>query len=242
LAISISLLTLLALLGIWCRTYLKFDELAWRARTATWPDGSTSRVPPWQARDWYLTKQSARAVSVQVRSDLVRTAPGRITWLRVIDDVAMTTKNSSGDYFFFFPAPDPDGRWTDLPRTHPLAEFARQEPTASGTIVATFRLPGLHFLDDRAVISGPTHTRESRWWTVSLWMPTSVVALLTFAMVWPSIRRMRKRRRGKCTVCGYDLRASPDRCPECGTPANHPGSGPALTTATADPCDHPTEN
>ncbi len=50
-----------------------------------------------------------------------------------------------------------------------------------------------------------------------LWIPTIVFAALSLWSGYVPIRRRRKRKKlGLCLKCGYDLRASKDRCPECG--------------------------
>ena len=64
---------------------------------------------------------------------------------------------------------------------------------------------------------------------LNAWYEKLIAALLSavpfgLGMGWVSVAafvphvREELRRRGLCDHCGYDLRATPERCPECGAP------------------------
>jgi hypothetical protein len=81
------------------------------------------------------------------------------------------------------------------------------------------------------------HPSNHDWktWTqvvIPLWFIALLPALLPAARLGPALKRRRLRRakaEGSCARCGYDLRVTRERCPECGTPTTVRASKPPST-------------
>ena len=66
-----------------------------------------------------------------------------------------------------------------------------------------------------------------RFWYVYVphWFAVAVLALPPSLGLWRRWRRRRKIGAGLCPACGYDLRATPDQCPECGAAVSVSANG-----------------
>jgi len=97
-------------------------------------------------------------------------------------------------------------------------------------------LAGLDACDEVFVPSGLSQVTAIHRPTSLSWLMYSVAFLALIAPViwawqtwvarpWSAFRRHQRIRLGLCPTCGYDLRATKDRCPECGTlvPTNDKG-------------------
>jgi hypothetical protein len=67
--------------------------------------------------------------------------------------------------------------------------------------------------------SGPWVGFLEKQWSIGLphWVPAIILLLPPVVATFRWRKQRRRKQEGLCAVCGYDLRATPDRCPECGT-------------------------
>jgi hypothetical protein len=79
-------------------------------------------------------------------------------------------------------------------------------------------LLGFHFFG--GIPSRPPY----RAFVIPVWCPLLLLAACPTAWLVTWRRRRRRMGRGHCPDCGYDLRASPERCPECGAASVRRGS------------------
>ena len=85
---------------------------------------------------------------------------------------------------------------------------------------------------ESAGLKVPQGVVQRQWLSIPYWAVCMVAAV-------PGVLALRRRKRlsrmraaGHCPACGYDLRATPERCPECGTKTAIEG-GPHCRTANA---------
>ena len=72
---------------------------------------------------------------------------------------------------------------------------------------------GFHFLNQA---QSPTWGGKMTLLTIPFWLLSLIAVTVPLVRVANKLRRSRLRRQRRCVQCGYDLRAPPYRCPECG--------------------------
>jgi hypothetical protein len=94
-----------------------------------------------------------------------------------------------------------------------IAPFERPNISFCGF---TWRTWGLRFGDGSLVDNGRAVSREA---SVQGWLLITAFAVPLMFATLRCVKRLSRRWRNCCENCGYDLRASPGRCPECGVPS-----------------------
>jgi hypothetical protein len=119
--------------------------------------------------------------------------------------------------------PDTQALMADLGSKHDLMplngwEFSHEHPPEGLDLIdrSTFwRRIGFGF---RSTGAASEYGAESSWIIATpAWLILIVSLLMPLQRVFSFISRHRRKRRRLCVHCGYDVRATPDRCPECGT-------------------------
>jgi hypothetical protein len=78
-------------------------------------------------------------------------------------------------------------------------------------------------------LNDSTVTVRAYW--LPYWLLAVVASVVPLRWVTLLVIRARRQRQGLCALCGYDVRVSEGRCPECGSALPSTGRNPTSTTA-----------
>lgn len=191
----VSVATFAASIIFWVRGSSRLDELSFNRF-----DGPSAFHGVWQVKRHHFTIDSTR---------------GRIGLLftRVID----TGRERDSDFLARLDKPIEWRQW----RPSNLLDNPPNEQLFNklGFFIGVERNDTSDFKKDPSwAIFGSSIGRDDFW----IVFPNWALAVLSLLFGWISFPNMRGPfRRGRCANCGYDLRATRDRCPECGTASQH---------------------
>jgi hypothetical protein len=152
----------------------------------------------WVRSYWRHDLRMAKRGAVQTSASSVR---GGVHFVRETGAYPFPPADQKAEWFTLpaFPTDTIDQRYGLRSRDWRLAGFAWIEGDAREGMI----YPGEPPIPYRAVVVP--------WWFVA-----ALFAVLPLAR-WASwLQRRRRATNGLCPTCGYDMRATPERCPECG--------------------------
>jgi hypothetical protein len=214
LLVSVCTLLAVALTGLWWRSGATVDTLAWTTGRPDPAIAATELPARWRMLGGLKYDAAARTFSISSEG-------GQLILQRQLHlRRAGHTVSLFGDVTVQdMPMPIAPYPFADEPGV--LCRYSRSLPFAP----VPMRFAGFDATEIEAATmfqSGlPGQDWDWRGWSIAMphWGP---IALLLLPGVWLLVDHFLRRRRvqaGLCNTCGYDLRASPGRCPECGTPA-----------------------